>query len=234
MSLLVLNELCLCWTGERRHSGAAGEGGSALWLPRLLLWYLCKNFKAFVCRNIRFIIKRASKQPLSCIFQVLAVFRFAALILAYAICKLRHWWAIAVSSRLRLSAWRHTLSWSTPNEGKTNTLLQTYPVGVYPQTWWVKSRRTPFYIREKGKRHVDTWASIGWWGAIFQNTSRTWLPSWQPPYWIKIEGCPVFFLTHPVALLLNRMFKFFVLSIIKLWLYSNVHQTHPDQRCCIY
>lgn len=28
--------------------------------------------------------------------KLLAVFRFAALILAYAVCKLRHWWAIAV------------------------------------------------------------------------------------------------------------------------------------------
>ncbi|MEQ2238982.1 STARD3 N-terminal-like protein, partial [Ilyodon furcidens] len=28
---------------------------------------------------------------------LLAVFRFAVLILAYAICKLRHWWAVAVS-----------------------------------------------------------------------------------------------------------------------------------------
>lgn len=28
--------------------------------------------------------------------QLLAVFRFAVLILAYAVCKLRHWWAIAV------------------------------------------------------------------------------------------------------------------------------------------
>lgn len=33
--------------------------------------------------------------PLLC--QLLAVFRFATLILAYAVCKLRHWWAIAVS-----------------------------------------------------------------------------------------------------------------------------------------
>lgn len=30
--------------------------------------------------------------------QLLAVFRFAVLILAYAACKLRHWWVIAVSS----------------------------------------------------------------------------------------------------------------------------------------
>uniref|UniRef100_A0A3Q3EEV1 STARD3 N-terminal like n=1 Tax=Kryptolebias marmoratus TaxID=37003 RepID=A0A3Q3EEV1_KRYMA len=30
---------------------------------------------------------------------LLAVFRFAALILAYAICKLRHWWAIALLSQ---------------------------------------------------------------------------------------------------------------------------------------
>lgn len=30
--------------------------------------------------------------------QLLAVFRFAMLILAYAACKLRHWWVIAVSS----------------------------------------------------------------------------------------------------------------------------------------
>nr|XP_015811487.2 STARD3 N-terminal-like protein [Nothobranchius furzeri] len=29
---------------------------------------------------------------------LLAVFRFAALILAYAICKLRHWWAIAITT----------------------------------------------------------------------------------------------------------------------------------------
>ncbi|KAG7234214.1 hypothetical protein INR49_005491 [Caranx melampygus] len=29
---------------------------------------------------------------------LLAVFRFAALILAYAVCKLRHWWAIAVTT----------------------------------------------------------------------------------------------------------------------------------------
>uniref|UniRef100_A0A3Q3WIY8 MENTAL domain-containing protein n=1 Tax=Mola mola TaxID=94237 RepID=A0A3Q3WIY8_MOLML len=29
---------------------------------------------------------------------LLAVFRFATLILAYAVCKLRHWWAIAVTS----------------------------------------------------------------------------------------------------------------------------------------
>lgn len=29
--------------------------------------------------------------------QLLAIFRFASLILAYAVCKLRHWWAIAVS-----------------------------------------------------------------------------------------------------------------------------------------
>ncbi|XP_013871617.1 STARD3 N-terminal-like protein [Austrofundulus limnaeus] len=29
---------------------------------------------------------------------VLAVFRFAALILAYAICKLRHWWAVAITT----------------------------------------------------------------------------------------------------------------------------------------
>ncbi|KAM4556301.1 STARD3 N-terminal-like protein [Fundulus diaphanus] len=31
---------------------------------------------------------------------LLAVFRFAALILAYAICKLRHWWAIAITTAL--------------------------------------------------------------------------------------------------------------------------------------
>jgi len=30
--------------------------------------------------------------------QLLAVFRFAALILAYAVCKVRHWWAIAVGN----------------------------------------------------------------------------------------------------------------------------------------
>ncbi|XP_064186882.1 STARD3 N-terminal-like protein isoform X2 [Anguilla rostrata] len=29
---------------------------------------------------------------------ILAVFRFAALILAYAVCKLRHWWAIAITT----------------------------------------------------------------------------------------------------------------------------------------
>ncbi|XP_051553261.1 STARD3 N-terminal-like protein [Myxocyprinus asiaticus] len=29
---------------------------------------------------------------------LLAVFRFAALILAYAVCKLRHWWAIAITT----------------------------------------------------------------------------------------------------------------------------------------
>ncbi|XP_043991250.1 STARD3 N-terminal-like protein [Gambusia affinis] len=29
---------------------------------------------------------------------LLAVFRFAALILAYAICKLRHWWAVAITT----------------------------------------------------------------------------------------------------------------------------------------
>ncbi|XP_068604802.1 STARD3 N-terminal-like protein isoform X2 [Brachionichthys hirsutus] len=29
---------------------------------------------------------------------LLAVFRFATLILAYAVCKLRHWWAIAITS----------------------------------------------------------------------------------------------------------------------------------------
>ncbi|XP_030631379.1 STARD3 N-terminal-like protein [Chanos chanos] len=31
---------------------------------------------------------------------VLAVFRFAALILAYAVCKLRHWWAIAITTAI--------------------------------------------------------------------------------------------------------------------------------------
>uniref|UniRef100_A0A3B3HJ82 STARD3 N-terminal like n=1 Tax=Oryzias latipes TaxID=8090 RepID=A0A3B3HJ82_ORYLA len=31
-------------------------------------------------------------------FQLLAVFRFSALILSYAICKLRHWWAIAITT----------------------------------------------------------------------------------------------------------------------------------------
>ncbi|KAL0966732.1 hypothetical protein UPYG_G00299420 [Umbra pygmaea] len=29
---------------------------------------------------------------------LLAVLRFAALILAYAVCKLRHWWAIAITT----------------------------------------------------------------------------------------------------------------------------------------
>lgn len=37
--------------------------------------------------------------PVLLLPQLLAVFRFAALILAYAVCKLRHWWAIAVSLR---------------------------------------------------------------------------------------------------------------------------------------
>uniref|UniRef100_A0A672PRW4 STARD3 N-terminal like n=2 Tax=Sinocyclocheilus grahami TaxID=75366 RepID=A0A672PRW4_SINGR len=32
--------------------------------------------------------------------QLLAVFRFAALILAYAVCKLRHWWAIAITTAI--------------------------------------------------------------------------------------------------------------------------------------
>ena len=41
--------------------------------------------------------------PPSLLRQLLAVFRFATLILAYAVCKLRHWWAIAVST-LRYSA----------------------------------------------------------------------------------------------------------------------------------
>ncbi|XP_016338418.1 MLN64 N-terminal domain homolog [Sinocyclocheilus anshuiensis] len=31
---------------------------------------------------------------------LLAVFRFAALILAYAVCKLRHWWAIAITTAI--------------------------------------------------------------------------------------------------------------------------------------
>lgn len=31
------------------------------------------------------------------LIQLLAVFRFKVLILAYAVCRLRHWWAIAVS-----------------------------------------------------------------------------------------------------------------------------------------
>uniref|UniRef100_H3BWH4 STARD3 N-terminal like n=1 Tax=Tetraodon nigroviridis TaxID=99883 RepID=H3BWH4_TETNG len=31
---------------------------------------------------------------------LLAVFRFASLILAYAVCKLRHWWAIAITTAL--------------------------------------------------------------------------------------------------------------------------------------
>uniref|UniRef100_A0A8C2DSU2 STARD3 N-terminal like n=1 Tax=Cyprinus carpio TaxID=7962 RepID=A0A8C2DSU2_CYPCA len=31
---------------------------------------------------------------------LLAVFRFAALILAYAVCKLRHWWAIAITTTI--------------------------------------------------------------------------------------------------------------------------------------
>lgn len=31
---------------------------------------------------------------------ILAVFRFAALILAYAVCRLRHWWAIAITTAI--------------------------------------------------------------------------------------------------------------------------------------
>ncbi|CAF97790.1 unnamed protein product [Tetraodon nigroviridis] len=50
---------------------------------------------------------------------LLAVFRFASLILAYAVCKLRHWWAIAVS--LHTSAFAAGAGSNAPDR---NPLLQ--------------------------------------------------------------------------------------------------------------
>lgn len=92
-------------TGERRNSEAAGAGSAALRLPRLLLRHLCESLtppeaQSPPCislweRPVSRFLTRPSP-PLSPP-QLLAVFRFASLIMAYAVCKLRHWWAIAVS-----------------------------------------------------------------------------------------------------------------------------------------
>lgn len=46
--------------------------------------------------------------------QLLAVFRFAVLILAYAVCKLRHWWAIAVGFK---AVCHNSVSVIVPAEG---------------------------------------------------------------------------------------------------------------------
>lgn len=104
---------CLCLSGERRHSESAGTRSPALRLPRLLLRHLCKVL-SFALNDQLYIVYfmwgffslffsflfvsllllcHLHLPPLP---QLLAVFRFAVLILAYAVCKLRHWWAIAV------------------------------------------------------------------------------------------------------------------------------------------
>uniref|UniRef100_A0A3P9B5F3 MENTAL domain-containing protein n=1 Tax=Maylandia zebra TaxID=106582 RepID=A0A3P9B5F3_9CICH len=49
-----------------------------------------------VCQVNGGIQNRLEQEVLHYDYHLLAVFRFAVLILAYAVCKLRHWWAIAV------------------------------------------------------------------------------------------------------------------------------------------
>uniref|UniRef100_A0A3P9B5J3 MENTAL domain-containing protein n=1 Tax=Maylandia zebra TaxID=106582 RepID=A0A3P9B5J3_9CICH len=51
-----------------------------------------------VCQVNGGIQNRLEQEVLHYDYHLLAVFRFAVLILAYAVCKLRHWWAIAITT----------------------------------------------------------------------------------------------------------------------------------------
>lgn len=102
---IFISGVCLFLPGERWHSEGTRKRSPGLRLPRLLLRHFCKlsqtktdyfyHCYAFLCLFSLLYCPPSSSLPL--LPQLLAVFRFATLILAYAVCKLRHWWAIAVS-----------------------------------------------------------------------------------------------------------------------------------------
>ncbi|XP_056149307.1 STARD3 N-terminal-like protein [Lampris incognitus] len=63
-----------------------------------LLWIIELNVKGVITEQlINEVLEYDYHASFFDIF-LLAVFRFAALILAYAVCKLRHWWAIAITT----------------------------------------------------------------------------------------------------------------------------------------
>ncbi|KTG31473.1 hypothetical protein cypCar_00009553 [Cyprinus carpio] len=65
-----------------------------------LLWIIELNVNGGIQEQLRKeVLEYDYHQSFFDIF-LLAVFRFAALILAYAVCKLRHWWAIAITTTI--------------------------------------------------------------------------------------------------------------------------------------
>ncbi|XP_026106476.1 STARD3 N-terminal-like protein isoform X1 [Carassius auratus] len=65
-----------------------------------LLWIIELNVNGGIKEQLRKeVLEYDYHQSFFDIF-LLAVFRFAALILAYAVCKLRHWWAIAITTTI--------------------------------------------------------------------------------------------------------------------------------------
>ncbi|KAF3698596.1 STARD3 N-terminal-like protein [Channa argus] len=63
-----------------------------------LLWIIELNVKGSIPKQlIKEVLEYNYKASFFDIF-LLAVFRFAVLILAYAVCRLRHWWAIAITT----------------------------------------------------------------------------------------------------------------------------------------
>uniref|UniRef100_A0A3Q4I6L1 STARD3 N-terminal like n=1 Tax=Neolamprologus brichardi TaxID=32507 RepID=A0A3Q4I6L1_NEOBR len=83
---------------------------------------------------------------------LLAVFRFAVLILAYAVCKLRHWWAIAVGFK----AARHN---SLLSQGAFGYLLPIISfVLAWIETWLLDFKVLPQEIEDENRHRsiIDT------------------------------------------------------------------------------
>ncbi|XP_026169863.1 STARD3 N-terminal-like protein isoform X2 [Mastacembelus armatus] len=63
-----------------------------------LLWIIELNVKGSIEKQLEEEVLHYDYHTSSFDIFLLAVFRFAVLILAYAVCKLRHWWAIAITT----------------------------------------------------------------------------------------------------------------------------------------
>ncbi|KAE8290518.1 STARD3 N-terminal-like protein [Larimichthys crocea] len=63
-----------------------------------LLWIIELNLKGGIEKQLDIEVLHYNYRDSFFDIFLLAVFRFATLILAYAVCKLRHWWAIAITT----------------------------------------------------------------------------------------------------------------------------------------